>query len=168
MFANIICSFGCKRTDAAFALAFVVLWGTKLYTFSTSLADSDASIVVSEIKEDNPENIVFLHLHEHNLGSLEYYFPEAEHYVCDETFTVLRTYDVFSDEIVNVGSMENIWEYTDTIIINMGTSTENYYTLDDIEEILQPDEVIEYSSTPNYYFGSVKYLHPYKLIKHSY
>ncbi len=62
-------------------------------------------------------DIAFLHTHELTLGTMAYYFPDATHYVCDQMFTVLGTFDVFPVKVVEIGDYHNIWEYTDTCIV---------------------------------------------------
>lgn len=77
--------------------------------------NADILDMVEEIRQREPDGeLCFVHFHEHSLGIMYYYFPEATHYVCDETFTVLGTYGVFPCEVVDIGSIDNIWEYTDS------------------------------------------------------
>ncbi len=59
------------------------------------------------------EEICFLHFHEATLGIASYYFPNATHYVFDDTATVLRDLSVFNTEVINIGNVDNIWDYTD-------------------------------------------------------
>lgn len=74
----------------------------------------DMSYAIDKIKEENPDgDVIFLDLHEFAIGMFSYYFPESTHYVCDYTFTVLRTFDVFTTTVIDVGAIENIWNYTD-------------------------------------------------------
>ena len=80
------------------------------------LKESDIDQIVTDINDQNPGgNIAFLHLHELTLGEMTYFFPNATHYVCDQTFTVLSTYDVFPSNIVNIGDISNISKYTDNV-----------------------------------------------------
>jgi len=57
------------------------------------------------------EEIVFLHGHEGTLGIMSYHFPQAKHLVCDDTFTVLNTYDVFTTDVQEIGDIRNISKY---------------------------------------------------------
>lgn len=74
--------------------------------------------LVAEITEfSGGEKIAFLHTHEWSLGIMSYYFPNATHYVYDDMFTVLGTFDVFPVEVVNIGDYHDIWEYTDNCYV---------------------------------------------------
>lgn len=64
--------------------------------------------MIETIKENGDDDIAFLHLHEWSLGIMMYYFPDAEHYVCDDTWCVLNTLDVFPTEVTDIGSIDNI------------------------------------------------------------
>lgn len=117
------------------------------------LKESDIDQIVTDINDQNPGgNIAFLHLHELTLGEMTYFFPNATHYVCDQTFTVLSTYDVFPSNIVNIGDISNISKYTDNVYL----FTDEYSTVSDIpvytfEELLSNDENV-----------TVEKLHKYK------
>lgn len=62
---------------------------------------------------ENEEDIAFIHEHEWTLGIMMYYFPQAKHYIVDETWCVLTTYDAFPSEVINIGDCKNISEYED-------------------------------------------------------
>ena len=61
------------------------------------------------------EGLVFLHDHEYSMGIFSYYFPDAGHYIYDDTYTVIRDFDVFPTNIRNIGDASNIWDYTDEV-----------------------------------------------------
>lgn len=79
-----------------------------------STPDAPRDSVINQLKEyEKTHKLVFLHLHEFTLGVMMYYFPEAEHVVCDDTFTVLQTYDAFSKDIIKIHDASEIFDYTD-------------------------------------------------------
>ena len=107
--------FGC-RTDKwsqipVLIVAFSVIanFGVTLNEIGRSLKSSDFMEMTEQIAES--ENVAFLHSHEWSLGIMMYYFPDAKHYVYDDTWCVLTSYDVFPSEVVNVGDIDNISEY---------------------------------------------------------
>ncbi len=129
------------------------------------ISKSDAYVVFEKIKNENPDGkIAFLHTHEFFLGIMSYYFPDAEHYVCDETFTVLNTYDVFTTNITNVGSIENIWNYTDEFYMWSDYNYEEYCTFDKAKVLLSPDNI---ECNPDKYYKQAyttcDWILPYKL-----
>jgi len=82
--------------------------------------EPDITIVgepIHQMREDIGEDAVFLHYHEWAIGTMSYYFPEGTHYVSDDTFTVLQTYDVFVSEIVDIGDISEIENYTDEFYV---------------------------------------------------
>ncbi|WP_294450121.1 glycosyltransferase family 39 protein [uncultured Ruminococcus sp.] len=102
-------------------LTIAVMGANLIYSINYTIMDmneSDIDQIVDDINEQNPNgNVAFLHLHEWTIGEMTYYFPNATHYVCDQTFTVLSTYDVFPANIVNIGDISNISDYTDDVYI---------------------------------------------------
>lgn len=103
------------------ALTLITMCINFIYLVNSTIQDvKDSNIerIVADLNEQNPDgNIAFLHLHELALGQMTYYFPNATHYVCDQTFTVLSTYDVFPCNIVNIGDISNISKYADKVYI---------------------------------------------------
>ena len=67
---------------------------------------------IKQMMLDIGEAPVFLHYHEWTIGIMSYYFPDSLHLICDDTFTVLRTYDVFTTDITDIGSASDISGYT--------------------------------------------------------
>ena len=51
------------------------------------------------------------------MGIMEYYFPDARHYVFEDTWTVLNDLSVFPSEPENIGEVRNISEYTDDFYV---------------------------------------------------
>lgn len=74
---------------------FIVSFCINFGNVKSQLDSSDFSDMIETIKENGDDDIAFLHLHEWSLGIMMYYFPDAEHYVCDDTWCVLNTLDVF-------------------------------------------------------------------------
>ncbi|WP_287605912.1 hypothetical protein [Ruminococcus sp.] len=60
-----------------------------------------------------------------------YYFPDAEHYVCDDTWCVLNTLDVFPTEVTDIGSIDNINKYSKKLFIFGDLFPDSPYELDD-------------------------------------
>ena len=76
--------------------------------------DNVYQLMVSDYTANaNEEDLVFLHYQEFSMGIFSYYFPNAKHYISDETATVIREFSVFPTNITNVGDSNNIWKYTD-------------------------------------------------------
>lgn len=103
------------------ALILIVMCANLIYSANSTIQDinkADIDKIASDLNKQNPDgNIAFLHLHEWTIGEMSYYFPNATHYVCDQTFTVLRTYDVFPVNVVNIGDISNIYDYTNDFYI---------------------------------------------------
>lgn len=97
----------------------ILLNGYLNYSHIADKTENATSHIMAERlnNENSGKEISFLHLHEVELGIMSYMFPEAKHYVADETYTVLRTYDVFTTDICQIGSIENIWNYTDEVYV---------------------------------------------------
>lgn len=109
-----------------------------LSNFAVQIETATADKMIETINSENPDgDIVFLHLHEFELGTFSYYFPEAKHYVADETYTVLRTYDVFTADITEIGSIKNIWNYTDKFyLVTDSAFSDGIMELDEFLEIV--------------------------------
>lgn len=83
----------------------------------TSLDESNFGEMISFIESDSDDSPAFLHSHEWSLGIMMYYFPDAKHYIYDDTWCVLNTYDVFAGEVIDIGAPENISSYEDSFYI---------------------------------------------------
>ena len=112
--AALIGNFENKILCLIFALFLTVNNIINILFIKNDADNSNMTEIVYDIKQHSgDEKICFLHFHEYSLGIMSYYFPNATHYVCDETFTVLRDLDVLNTEIIDIGSVDNIWDYTD-------------------------------------------------------
>lgn len=82
--------------------------------------------MVADINEITGGKPLFLDVYEETLGVTSYYFPESEHFVTDETFTVLPDFDIFGTETHYLHNGDEIWEYTDEVYIFSVKSFEVY------------------------------------------
>ncbi|MDE7122118.1 MAG: glycosyltransferase family 39 protein [Oscillospiraceae bacterium] len=74
--------------------------------------------MIQDVREAHPDgDIAFLHTHEWSIGIMMYFFPDAKHYIYDDTWTVLTDMSVFPSEVINIGEPENIADYTDTVYV---------------------------------------------------
>lgn len=87
------------------------------YNYKVELESYNFPELIELIREEGGDNIAFVHANEWDLGIMMYYFPDAHHYVTDDMYTVLTTFDVFPSEVTNVGSPENIFEYEDVFFV---------------------------------------------------
>lgn len=130
-FAALTVKLGKKIGIVIMSLFIAVSFSISTVNLKTDLDNSTFLDMIEQIRSDHPDgNIAFLHSHEWTLGIMMYYFPEAEHYVSDETWCVLNTYDVFPAEVTNVGSIENILDYENEFIIFGGYFPDTDYLLD--------------------------------------
>lgn len=82
------------------------------------LETTDFPEMIEYIRDSAPEQeIAFIHAHEWTLGIMMYYFPEAKHYISDDTWCVLTTFDAFPTEVINVGKYEDIAEYESSVFL---------------------------------------------------
>ncbi|WP_419579314.1 hypothetical protein, partial [Ruminococcus sp.] len=110
---------------------FIVSFCINFGNVKSQLDSSDFSDMIETIKENGDDDIAFLHLHEWSLGIMMYYFPDAEHYVCDDTWCVLNTLDVFPTEVTDIGSIDNINKYSKKLFIFGDLFPDSPYELDD-------------------------------------
>lgn len=104
-------------------------------SLSNELETADFPEMVEYIRNSAPENeISFIHTHEWSLGIMMYYFPEANHYIFDETWCVLTTYDVFPTEIINVGNCEEMYQYENDFFIFAGSFPDADISLNQVYE----------------------------------
>ena len=78
---------------------------------------SDRERMIAEINSMTEGKPRFLDLYEETLGVTTFYFPDATHYVTDDTFSVLPNFDVFSTDTVYLHNGDDVWEYTDEVYI---------------------------------------------------
>lgn len=131
LLSAIMGQFGNKIYNLIFSLMLAALNIINIQLVKNDLSNSNFHNIMY-IADNYEDELCFLHLHEWSLGTLSYYFPEATHYVCDETFTVLRSFDVFPMTVVNIGDKNNIWNYTDKCYVFTNT------------DFMDPDGEIKY------------------------
>ena len=107
-----------KWAPAVVTVLLVCNAGINCYAIHKNFRETNFRDMVGIIRAEHPDgNISFVHDHEASLGIMIYYFPEAHHYIHDDTHTVLTTFDVFPCEVTNLGDPDNIREYTDTFYL---------------------------------------------------
>ncbi len=132
-FAVLTAELGKKAGVAVLCILSAVNFGISTFNMKSSLESSRFTEMIEYISEENPDgNIAFLHSHEWTLGIMMYYFPEAHHYIADDTWCVLNTYDVFPSDVVNIGKFENIENYEDDFYIFGGDFPDTDYILSDV------------------------------------
>ncbi len=101
--------------------------------WKSELDNSDFLDMVDMIREDNPDgDIAFIHAHEWSMGIMLYYFPEARHYIADDTWCVLTDYTLLPKEMLRIGEFEDIGEYEDTAYFFEWVVENEDYTLYDV------------------------------------
>ena len=90
------------------------------------VTSSNRDKMVADINDITGGKPLFLDVYEETLGVTSYYFPESEHFVTDETFTVLPDFDIFGTETHYLHNGDEIWEYTDEVYIFSVKSFEVY------------------------------------------
>lgn len=76
------------------------------------------SDMIDHINNSAPaDEIAFVHASEWTVGMMSYYFPEATHYITDDTYCDAPSWEVFNAaytvNIVNIGKLENLDQYDD-------------------------------------------------------
>lgn len=125
--AAFVGKFADKKTYAAFAAIIIACFCVNLFNEKKELDESDFAEMIETISKN--EDAAFLHIHEWSMGIMTYYFPNADHYVCDDTWCVLNTLDVFPTEITNINNIDNIKEYRKEFYIFGGTFPDSSYEL---------------------------------------
>ena len=118
------------------------------------LKNSNTMQMVETIKKDNPDgNICFLHSHEYSLGIMSYFFPEAKHYIYDDTWIVLNDLSVFTKIPENIGKLDNIKEHTDHFYVFARAL--KAYENTDLSEYFNdnPDYICDKHRTYNYFYA---------------
>lgn len=147
-FAALTVKLGKKIGVIIMSLIIAASFAISTVNLKAELDNSTFLDMVEQIKSDHPDgDIAFLHSHEWTLGIMMYYFPEAKHYVFDETWCVLNTYDVFPSEVTNVGSVENILDYENEFIIFGGYFPNTDYLL---ASLLEDTAEITFSKVGDY------------------
>lgn len=135
---------GLKVMPWALAAVCGLVFGAEVGKYGTPEITEQAE-PIHEMVEDIGEDAEFLHYHEWSLGTMSYYFPEGVHYVSDDTFTVLQTYEVFTTDVVDVEEMPEIEEYTDDFYVLVSDRMDGYLAEDVLEQLESdlPDAEIE-------------------------
>lgn len=110
----------CKgRKVPAFILAglMTVTFFMNAYSEMKIVKESGRDEMIDDVTNESGGDPVFIHFYEETLGVAGYYFPESRHYVTQETFTVLQSYDVFDIDYTYLDSADEIWDYTDECYI---------------------------------------------------
>lgn len=164
LLSAVLGQFGNKIFNLIFAVMLLAFNVINIYYIKEDLKNSNFLEIKEYISENTAEDdICFLHTHEYTIGTMSYYFPNATHYVCDEGFTVLRTYDVFPVNVVNIGSINNIWDYTDSCYIftnqyKFNNTIETLSTSDFLEE-MENNKIIPIDTlTMGYAVASKKFI----------
>ena len=143
---------------SALLIANTVLIHYRAYDlYSLSTADK----IIETIERDDPDGkICFIHSHEWTLGVMSYYYPEAKHFVFDDTWTVLNDMSVFGIELEHISVPEAIAEYTDHFYIFCPYFSEE----SDLQEYFEDSPDFECQKVKGFwnYFSTPKYI---KLIR---
>lgn len=142
----VIGNFGNKVYCVIFAVLTLTNHTINFAYIKSDVDNSDMTEIVEYIQQRSAgKDIEFVHCHEYSLGIMYYYFPNAKHYVYDGTFTVLGSYDVFPCEITDIGSIDNIWDYTDSFYMftNKWPGYDNIMLLTDELERMNDNEIID-------------------------
>lgn len=124
---------GKKAGVTALSVISALSFGICTFNLKSSLDSSEFLDMIGYIESESADgNIAFLHTHEWTLGIMMYYFPDASHYIADETWCVLNTYDVFPAEVLNIGEFENIADYEKTFYIFGGEFPDTDFALSDV------------------------------------
>lgn len=108
----------CPRKLSCCVIAVIVFnFCTASVTHYTQIQNNTLEEMNSQIVSKDGEAPAFLHLHEGTLGIMSYYFPEARHYVCSDTYTVLRTYDIFTTDIRSIDDICDIADFESSFYI---------------------------------------------------
>ncbi|MGN0686858.1 MAG: hypothetical protein ACI4KA_01980, partial [Oscillospiraceae bacterium] len=102
-----------------------IAFAVEVCNFGTP-ASEKSPLLIDRMVEELGNDAEFIHYHEWSVGTMSYYFPEGRHYVSDDTYTVLQTYDVFTTEIINIGEVSDISEYTDEFYVITTRGIDSY------------------------------------------
>lgn len=103
--------------------------GMSIYSINSELKESSFDEMVTEIYNESGNTPAFVHSHEWSLGIMMYYFPNADHYITDDTWCVLNTYDVFPGEVMHIRDFYSINEYENEVYVFEGVFPDTDYDL---------------------------------------
>ncbi len=129
------------------------IWHIELYQW---MQESNGEEMVSDFLDGTrEEELHFLHVHEWSFAIAFYYFPNANHYVIDKTWTALNGLSVFaypgSAGVIDIGDAANIAAYTDEFYIfdqkfpHQEAPAESHFT---DETLYQIDDAAKYQIIP--------------------
>ncbi len=143
-----------KKFVPVFCIAALIINTVSIHAdIRSSFKNTGAPKMVEAIKNDNPDgNICFLHSHEWSIGIMSYFFPDAKHYVYDDTWTVLNDMSVFTTNPQNIGKLDNIKNYTDKFY-----TFNSFFTRDEKEDLIKyfekdPDYICSKNKRYNYIY----------------
>lgn len=96
---------------------------------------SDRDLMIADINGMTGSEPGFIDLYEETLGVTSYYFRDSKHYVTEDTFTVLPDFDVFGTDTVYMENGDDLWDYTDEVLLFSAIDFE-YYDTDPVEYYL--------------------------------
>ena len=123
------------------AVLMVITFGFNLFTTRASLISCDEDRIYTDMEELSGDTPVFIHFHEHSVGIMSYTFPWGRHFVSPDTFTVLKTWDVFGVDLTELQDTDDIWNYTDEVYVfnyDYWDPVEKYPDYFDTNVIIEP------------------------------
>lgn len=123
-------------------------------TYRASVEHGDLGEIVDDLNALG-DDVCFVHTAEVTLGIMTYYFPDVKHYVHDDMFTVLTTFDVFDSEIIDIGDISKLSEYTESVYFidsSWLVNDEEYNTRWLLEDLgcYEFEDIAEYSDPYSY------------------
>ncbi len=104
---------GKKVLCFGFSLLTLANFGNIYHILLNKMPLSQGRQMVDDIRAANPDgDITFVHIHEWSVGTMTYFFPDATHYIYQDTWTVLNDLSVFPAKIIQIGELEHLPEYT--------------------------------------------------------
>lgn len=135
--ASLFCLCKGKKVPAiVIAVLMTAVFVSNFVTEKKFLDTTTKDEFVEDIMADSGNDPVFIHFDEQSLGVISYTFPDSRHYVCDQTDSVLQTFDVFTTDIRYLHKADEIWNETDVVYIFNAVNFEAYSTLDPVEYYL--------------------------------
>ncbi len=128
-----------------FCLLMLVNFSGSYISLLQKAENCEGKQMVEDIQQAHPDgNISFLHMHEWTIGIMMYFFPDADHYICDETWTVLTDLSVFPSEVIRIGDASEIINYTDQFYYFAqsfpDSEVSNFSELEDKIELISKNE----------------------------
>lgn len=122
-----------KGAVAALAGIMTVNFTLTTLHWKNELDNSDFLGMIDMIKEENPDgDISFIHAHEWSVGIMMYYFPQAKHYLADDTWIVLVDYSLFPEEVYRIPAFDDVGDYEDEVYFFEWKVENEEYVLSDV------------------------------------